>query len=104
MAVVRVMSREPACLETSDASSGRLSMRPNAIVCATQVRRQFVHRKALRGNTHVDNALNLAKHRRHWLSNERNSFEKASLADEDIQEDLVDADELGLSQPERDDL
>lgn len=46
------------------------------------------------GNTYIDDVLNLAENSGNRLTDEGDSVEEAGLANEDVEESLVDADEL----------
>lgn len=47
-----------------------------------------------KGGTHIDDVLNLPQYSGDGLADERDCAEQSSLADQDVQKSLVDADEL----------
>ena len=48
-----------------------------------------------RRNTYINNSFNLAQNCSNRLAYEWNSLEETGLADQDVEQDLVNADELG---------
>lgn len=71
-------------------------MRPKAIVyhCSISFLSFHFWLVIAKKVTHVDNALKLAKDSSHRLSNDGHGVEKASLADQDVEQGLVHADKL----------
>jgi hypothetical protein len=103
MATVMVPVSELACAVRSVARDWTLSMRPKAIVWVVLAREQVIltldsdcakGEGGGWGRTDIDDVLDLAKDSGNGLADDGDGVEEASLADEDVEEGLVGADEL----------
>ena len=66
----------------------------NAMVWEIMLARRRRVKRKLRGQTYVDYVLDLSEDLCNGLSDDRNGGEKAGLANEDVQEGLMNADKL----------
>jgi hypothetical protein len=101
--MLRVPVSALACWVRSEARDWTLSMRPKAMVWVVLARENVTLTLNLdrikregegRGRTDIDDFLDLAKDSGDGLADDGDGVEEASLADEDVEEGLVDADKL----------
>jgi len=111
MQIVRVPDRAPASSLRSAARASKVSISMNAIVCERLLASRLKELRSCStdsigagarrenyksGKTYINDILDLSEYGRDWLTNERNSLEQTSLANEDVEERLVNTDKLFL--------
>jgi len=111
MQIVRVPDRAPASSLRSAARASKVSINMKAIVCERLLASRLKELRwsstdsigagarrenYKRGRTYINDLFDLSEYGRNWLTDERNSLEQTSLANEDVEERLVNTDKLFL--------
>ena len=91
MQISSVPESDDAWFWRSAARDSTLSIRVNAIVYLYQHTRV---EKSKAFMTYINDILDLSEHGSHRLTNDRDRVEQTSFADQDVQEDLVNANKL----------